>query len=371
MIRLGLKDILKKSSDVSLKNAAAEYLRMKGSEPFSKDLTSDLTKNIDAASRANFERFVKALEDEKLKADAKFRKQLGLDTPEGAAAAQQAAMDIKSDLDKGKPLKSGASVLDDLFEISKPKFSAKDIFKKLDSQIKYLTKGLDFRVDLKTPIMNAIKNPLQTLRTTGKGLVVGFAIESIANGIGKLISDNLPYDPKFKALGYFGLISKERIAKVAAQEILDRDEADQKIAIERLIKASESTPGFYDISGQQKKESAQRILNAIIKIRTTKEKTTKEQLEENSKLIDEALRTRVSLPTEVLSSTIALGANVSSGNQLDLSPNPSPVASTKITPTASVNRLAQGLNQETTYSYQGMTTVKETLIAIQPVEVMA
>ena len=262
-------------------------------------------------------------------------------------------------------------MLDDLFEISKPKFSAKDIFKKLDSQIKYLTKGLDFRVDLKTPIMNAIKNPLQTLRTTGKGLVVGFAIESIANGIGKLISDNLPYDPKFKALGYFGLISKERIAKVAAQEILDRDEADQKIAIERLIKASESTPGFYDISGQQKKESAQRILNAIIKIRTTKEKTTKEQLEENSKLIDEALRTRVSLPTEVLSSTIALGANVSSGNQLDLSPNPSPVASTKITPTASVNRLAQGLNQETTYSYQGMTTVKETLIAIQPVEVMA
>ena len=178
MLSDDLLDILKKSSDASIKSAAEEFLKLKESEPFSKGLdpTKDLSKNIDSTSRANFKKFIEALEKEKLKADLKFRGNLGLDTPEGAAASQQAAMDIKSDLDKGRSLKPGASVLDDLLGVPKPKpTQTLSTFEKLQSQFKYLTKGLDFRIDIKTPIFNAIKsaksNPKQfALNTLGGGL---------------------------------------------------------------------------------------------------------------------------------------------------------------------------------------------------------
>ena len=380
MLSDDLLDILKKSSDASIKSAAEEFLKLKESEPFSKGLdpTKDLSKNIDSTSRANFKKFIEALEKEKLKADLKFRGNLGLDTPEGAAAAQQAAMDIKSDLDKGRSLKPGASVLDDLLGVPKPKpTQTLSTFEKLQSQFKYLTKGLDFRIDIKTPIFNAIKsaksNPKQfALNTLGGGLktggtlALGFIIEGLANAIGKAISDSLPYDPKFKTLGYFGLISKERIAATTAQEILDRDADQQVIAIDRLIKAAESTPAFYDISGQQKKESARAILDAIIKIRASEQKTTKEKLEENAEKIDEALQSRTPLTPELLSQTISFGTNIAFGKQ-----EPSSNTTIAFNPPSRLNTIAQGLDQETTYSNQGMVTIKETLIAIQPIEVPA
>ena len=380
MLSDDLLDILKKSSDASIKSAAEEFLKLKESEPFSKGLdpTKDLSKNIDSTSRANFKKFIEALEKEKLKADLKFRGNLGLDTPEGAAAAQQAAMDIKSDLDKGRSLKPGASVLDDLLGVPKPKpTQTLSTFEKLQSQFKYLTKGLDFRIDIKTPIFNAIKsaksNPKQfALNTLGGGLktggtlALGFIIEGLANAIGKAISDSLPYDPKFKTLGYFGLISKERIAATTAQEILDRDADQQVIAIDRLIKAAESTPAFYDLSGQQKKESARAILDAIIKIRASEQKTTKEKLEENAEKIDEALQSRTPLTPELLSQTISFGTNIAFGKQ-----EPSSNTNIAFNPPSRLNTIAQGLDQETTYSNQGMVTIKETLIAIQPIEVPA
>ena len=380
MLSDDLLDILKKSSDASIKSAAEEFLKLKESEPFSKGLdpTKDLSKNIDSTSRANFKKFIEALEKEKLKADLKFRGNLGLDTPEGAAAAQQAAMDIKSDLDKGRSLKPGASVLDDLLGVPKPKpTQTLSTFEKLQSQFKYLTKGLDFRIDIKTPIFNAIKsaksNPKQfALNTLGGGLktggtlALGFIIEGLANAIGKAISDSLPYDPKFKTLGYFGLISKERIAATTAQEILDRDADQQVIAIDRLIKAAESTPAFYDLSGQQKKESARAILDAIIKIRASEQKTTKEKLEENAEKIDEALQSRTPLTPELLSQTISFGTNITFGKQ-----EPSSNTNIAFNPPSRLNTIAQGLDQETTYSNQGMVTIKETLIAIQPIEVPA
>ena len=380
MLSDDLLDILKKSSDASIKSAAEEFLKLKESEPFSKGLdpTKDLSKNIDSTSRANFKKFIEALEKEKLKADLKFRGNLGLDTPEGAAAAQQAAMDIKSDLDKGRSLKPGASVLDDLLGVPKPKpTQTLSTFEKLQSQFKYLTKGLDFRIDIKTPIFNAIKsaksNPKQfALNTLGGGLktggtlALGFIIEGLANAIGKAISDSLPYHPKFKTLGYFGLISKERIAATTAQEILDRDADQQVIAIDRLIKAAESTPAFYDLSGQQKKESARAILDAIIKIRASEQKTTKEKLEENAEKIDEALQSRTPLTPEILSQTISFGTNITFGKQ-----EPSSNTNIAFNPPSRLNTIAQGLDQETTYSNQGMVTIKETLIAIQPIEVPA
>ena len=380
MLSDDLLDILKKSSDASIKSAAEEFLKLKESEPFSKGLdpTKDLSKNIDSTSRANFKKFIEALEKEKLKADLKFRGNLGLDTPEGAAAAQQAAMDIKSDLDKGRSLKPGASVLDDLLGVPKPKpTQTLSTFEKLQSQFKYLTKGLDFRIDIKTPIFNAIKsaksNPKQfALNTLGGGLktggtlALGFIIEGLANAIGKAISDSLPYDPKFKTLGYFGLISKERIAATTAQEILDRDADQQVIAIDRLIKAAESTPAFYDLSGQQKKESARAILDAIIKIRASEQKTTKEKLEENAEKIDEALQSRTPLTPELLSQTISFGTNIAFEKQ-----EPSSNTNIAFNPPSRLNTIAQGLDQETTYSNQGMVTIKETLIAIQPIEVPA
>ena len=40
-------------------------------------------------------------------------------------------------------------------------------------------------------------------------------------------------------------------------------------------------------------------------------------------------------------------------------------------PPSRLNTIAQGLDQETTYSNQGMVTIKETLTAIQPIEVPA
>ena len=88
MLSDDLLDILKKSSDASIKSAAEEFLKLKESEPFSKGLdpTKDLSKNIDSTSRANFKKFIEALEKEKLKADLKFRGNLGLDTPERATA---------------------------------------------------------------------------------------------------------------------------------------------------------------------------------------------------------------------------------------------------------------------------------------------
>jgi hypothetical protein len=287
-------------------------------------------------------------------------------------------MDIKSDLDKGRSLKPGASVLDDLLGVPKPKpTQTLSTFEKLQSQFKYLTKGLDFRIDIKTPIFNAIKsaksNPKQfALNTLGGGLktggtlALGFIIEGLANAIGKAISDSLPYDPKFKTLGYFGLISKERIAATTAQEILDRDADQQVIAIDRLIKAAESTPAFYDLSGQQKKESARAILDAIIKIRASEQKTTKEKLEENAEKIDEALQSRTPLTPELLSQTISFGTNIAFGKQ-----EPSSNTNIAFNPPSRLNTIAQGLDQETTYSNQGMVTIKETLIAIQPIEVPA
>ena len=214
--------------------------------------------------------------------------------------------------------------------------------------------------------MDAVKNPLKTIRTTGKGLLIGYGIELGANAIGKAISDALPYDKNFQTLGYFGLISKERIAALAAQQILDRDADQQVIAIERLIKAAESTPAFYDISGQQKKESARSILDAIIKIRASEEKTTKEKLEENAEKIDEVLQSRTPLTPELLSQTISFGTNIAFGKQ-----EPSSNTTIAFNPPSRLNTIAQGLDQETTYSNQGMVTIKETLIAIQPIEVPA
>ena len=114
----------------------------------------------------------------------------------------------------------------------------------------------------------------------------------------------------FQTLGYFGLISKERIAALAAQQILDRDADQQVISIDRLIKAAESTPAFYDLAGQRKKESARAILDAIIKIRASEEKTTKEKLEENAEKIDKALQSRTPLTPELLSQTISFGTNI-------------------------------------------------------------
>ena len=259
-------------------------------------------------------------------------------------------------------------------DIPKPKVTQTlSTYEKLQSQFKYLTKGLDFRVDLKTPILNAIKNPKQfALNAIGGGLriggnlLTGFIIDGIVKWVGKTISDSLPYDPKFKTLGYFGLISKERIAATTAQEILDRDADQQVIAIDKLIKAAESTPAFYDLSGQQKKESARAILDAIIKIRASEQKTTKEKLEENAEKIDEALQSRTPLTPELLSQTISFGTNIAFGKQ-----EPSSNTTIAFNPPSRLNTIAQGLDQETTYSNQGMVTIKETLIAIQPIEVPA
>ena len=288
-------------------------------------------------------------------------------------------MDIKSDLDKGRSLKPGASVnLMIYWVIPKPKpTQTLSTFEKLQSQFKYLTKGLDFRIDIKTPIFNAIKsaktNPKQfALNTLGGGLktggtlALGFIIEGLANALGKAISDALPYDKNFQTLGYFGLISKERIAALAAQQILDRDADQQVISIDRLIKAAESTPAFYDLSGQRKKESARAILDAIIKIRASEEKTTKEKLEENAEKIDKALQSRTPLTPELLSQTISFGTNIAFGKQ-----EPSSNTTIAFNPPSRLNTIAQGLDQETTYSNQGMVTIKETLIAIQPIEVPA
>lgn len=245
--------------------------------------------------------------------------------------------------------------------LGKPKETI-GIFGKIQNQLSYLTRGLDFRFDIKTPVKNFLKNPkigFGNLLKGGLTFGAGYFIELGANALGKIISDSLPYEKDFQNLAYFGLISPERIFKLKAEEILSREDNEVNKSLEKLMSAAGSNPEYYDLKGQQMKESAIGVLNEIYKILSIEKKAANKKLKESSSTKDQP-KPKVEPKEKFVPPSL---------------PNPNKKANednflmdgTKI----NIGDTVGSLQTDTTYGSQGVMVSKELTFVIQPVEVPA
>ena len=204
--------------------------------------------------------------------------------------------------------------------------------------IKNLTKGLDFRFNVK----QAVQGLYNIKNLAGAGL--GIAADFLAmKGLESLQSEYTPYevlpDILQNAIGMTGLVSGDRILKVRAERISRLPKAEREKVISKLIEDTKRDDFFGNITGlnAQLKYMAESILLQLGIITDLETKKTSPKITPNlNKRADE-------------------DNYDSGGNKI------------KIGDTVGYD-ISRGLNSSTTYDNQGRFTSRDVVIAIQPVE---
>lgn len=342
------KSFLKSRQTTALRSGARTRIpALAGSGAGTNPLFGDYLKSIEetkATDRAL--RNAKAAISEKGKRDAAFFKSYGIDDGDKFYKAQvdQIFDDTFSD-----PKLKKEFLLDDL---TKPT----NIFSRTKASFSGLTKGLDFRFNPKD-VVRFFKNPTN-YKSLAKGSIAGYVFEEGLKAAGTSISDALPFSENFQLLAYFGLISKERIFKLKAENIAKYPPEKREDTIKELKKSAESNPFFLDSSGLLKKEQASGILKQLAPILATMGETD---------LISD-LKIRLQPPIKEEPST-----KVKPKEQFipPSIPNPNKKANednftidgTKI----NIGDTVGSLQSDTTYSNAGLMPFNNNLIVIQPV----
>tara|TARA_B100002019_G_scaffold292384_1_gene315300 strand:- start:114 stop:1916 length:1803 start_codon:yes stop_codon:yes gene_type:complete len=198
--------------------------------------------------------------------DKKFFDKFGIEGGDKFTKAQAAQFFDDFLFTPDGPGASGTSVLDDLVgKPPKPNFF-KNVFDRVvegsrrgGAALKDF--GMGFRFNPKD-VVNFLKNP-KNLKDLAKGSILGLAFEAGAKSLATSISDALPFSENFQLLAYFGLISKERIFDLKAQQLMKMSPEKRRRFIEKYKKHAESNPFFLDSIGLQNKENATMILQRL------------------------------------------------------------------------------------------------------------
>ena len=262
--------------------------------------------------------------------------------------------------------------------ILKGVFGPKDL---LNQKSLNLLRGLDFRFTLDDL---ARTFTFQNIKSGIKGAGIGLIIEFMARGIAKGVSDSLPYGEGNEIFGMFGLISKERIAKLRAQQLFEKSPRDKIAILKKLNADAQSKPFFLDQGGKNKKAFAEMILREYLKLtlgdelneqpstdpttRFTPPPQTKtppalkiEPSTEEPSIIKPGMLVPGEYTPEELKQLEEIQRQY--GSQSSIS---------KPTMLTSVNRsMSDGLDGETSYGSQGMLVIRQNHFVIQPVRVTA
>ena len=198
--------------------------------------------------------------------DKKFFDKFGIEGGDKLAKAQAAQFFDDFLFTPDGPGASGTSVLDDLVgKPPKPNFF-RNVFDRVvegtrsrAATLKDL--GMGFRFNPRD-VVNFLKNP-KNLKDLAKGSIIGLAFEAGAKSIATSISDALPFSENFQLLAYFGLISKDRVFDLKAQQLMKMSPEKRKRFIEKYKKYAESNPLFLDHIGLMQKENGTMILQKL------------------------------------------------------------------------------------------------------------
>ena len=224
------------------------------------------TEERDRAARNRAEARAREAIAKKAALDKRFFDKFGIEGGDKLARAQAAQFVDDFLFTPDGPGVSGTSVLDDLVgKPPKPNFF-KNVF---DRAIEGTRRGgaalkdfgMGFRFNPKD-VVNFLKNP-RNLKDLAKGSILGLAFEAGAKSLATSISDSLPFSENFQLLAYFGLISKERIFDLKAQQLMKMSPEKRRRFIEKYKKHAESNPFFLDSIGLQNKENATMILQRL------------------------------------------------------------------------------------------------------------
>lgn len=224
------------------------------------------TEERDRAARNRAEMRAREAIAKKAALDKRFFDKFGIEGGDKLARAQAAQFVDDFLFTPDGPGVSGTSILDDLVgKPPKPNFF-KNVFDRVvegtrrgGAALKDL--GMGFRFNPKD-VVNFLKNP-RNLKDLAKGSIIGLAFEAGAKSLATSISDALPYSENFQLLAYFGLISKERIFDIKAQQLMKMSPEKRRRFIEKYKKHAESNPFFLDSIGLQNKENATMILQRL------------------------------------------------------------------------------------------------------------
>jgi len=348
------KSFLKGRQTTALRSGARTQIPvLAGSGAGTNPLFGDYVKSLEetkATDRAL--RNAKSAISEKAKRDAAFFKSFGIDDGDKFYKAQ---LDQIFDDTFSDPKLKKEFLLDDL---TKPT----NIFSRTKASFSGLTKGLDFRFNPKD-VLKFFKNPAN-YKSFAKGSIAGYVFEQGLKAVGTSISDALPFSENFQLLAYFGLISKERIFKLKAENIAKYPPEKREDTIKELKKSAESNPFFLDSSGLLKKEQASGILKQLAPILATMGETD---------LISD-LKIRLQPTTNVEpSANVEPSSTRQQNNGLGGPSFPNPnkksnennftIDGTKI----NIGDWVGSLQSDTTYSNAGLIPVNNNLIVIQPV----
>ena len=228
---------------------------------------------------------------------------------------------------------------------------------KIQRGIKYLTKGLDFRFNLRDVLK--IFKP-ENIRNVLKSGIYGFIIEGLGNFIGKLVSENTPFSEDNQICGYLGLVSQERVAALKAKQILSMSKKDRDRVLKKLSTDAESQPFFLDNVGKIKKTMSQFILDEYLKLTIEDVDTlasSKKRVNLNKKLIESTTSTPTPDPKKP--------PNIPHADDPFVFPD-----GTILKPGMTISKLnnTSDLDSPTTYGSQGVMISRDVVIAILPVE---
>lgn len=230
---------------------------------------------------------------------------------------------------------------------------------KIQRGIKYFSKGLDFRFNLRDVLK--IFKP-ENFKTVFKSGLLGFLIEGLANFIGWLVSEYTPYSKDNQIFGYLGLVSKERVAALKAKQILSMSKKDRDKVLKKLSTDAESQPFFLDNVGKIKKTMSQFILDEYLKLSLEDVDTlssSKKRVNLNKKLIESTTSTPTPDPKKP--------SNIPYADDPFVFPDGS-----ILKPGMTISKLnnTSGLDSPTTYGSQGVMISREVVIALQRVEIV-
>ncbi len=219
--------------------------------------------------------------------------------------------------------------------------------------------GMGFKFNPKD-VLNFFKNP-RNLKDLAKGSIFGLAFEAGLKAIGSSISDSLPFSENFQTLAYFGLIKKERIFQLKAEQLAKMSVEERNQIIQKMLIDAKSNPFFLDSIGLANKERATQILQNLAPILASQAGITTSQEVQDIFELFQPPQSPSSLPTQP---TQPFNINAPT-------PNPNKKADednfridgTKI----NIGDTVGSIQMDTTYSSGGVRTIANNVIVLQTI----